>query len=219
MGVLVLNLKAYKETIGDGAESIAKIAKEVSRQTGVRIIIAPQATDIAKISGTIETIAQHIDPIDPGKGTGALIADSVLKAGGIGSILNHAEKKMDVQQIGVAIAKLRELGMKSFVCASDLEEAKRLAFLGPDFLAIEPPELIGSGVSVSTAKPEIVSGAVAAITMINKRITVLCGAGISSGADAKKAKELGAKGVLLASAVTKAADKKAALLDIAKGLV
>src|SRR3989344_9430189 len=218
MSTLVLNLKAYKETIAEAAIELAKAAKEVSQQTGVRIIIAPQATDIAKVSPIIETISQHIDPIDPGKGTGALIADSVLKAGGIGSILNNAEKKMDPPQVSVAIAKLRELGMKSFVCAGDLEEAKKIDFLGPDFLAIEPPELIGSGVSVSTAKPEIVSGAVAAITQINKRIIVLCGAGISNGADAKKAKELGAKGVLLASAVTKAKDPKAALLDIAKGL-
>ncbi|HIK02630.1 TPA: triose-phosphate isomerase, partial [archaeon] len=69
MGVLVLNLKAYKETIAEGAESIAKIAKEVSQQTVVRIILAPKATDIHRISSIVETIAQHIDPIDPGKGT------------------------------------------------------------------------------------------------------------------------------------------------------
>ena len=218
MALVVLNFKAYKQAIGDGAAKLAQIAKEVSQQTGVRIIVAPQPTEISKTSPIIETIAQHIDPIDPGRGTGFILADSILQNRGIGSLLNHSEHKMDYRELGVAIAKMRELGLKSFVCAKDADEARQIAFLNPDFIAVEPPELIASGKSVSNEKPEVVKDSVSAIQQVNKKVKILCGAGISNGADAKKAKELGTEGVLLASAFVLAKDPKAVLLDIANGL-
>src|SRR3989338_7501924 len=218
MAIIILNFKAYKQAIGEGSLKLAQIAKEVSQQTGVRIIVAPQPTEIAKTSQIIETIAQNIDPIDPGRGTGFLLADSVLQNGGIGSILNHSEHPMDFQQLGVAVAKLRELGLKSVICAKSEADARQIAFLNPDFLAIEPPELIGTGKSVSTTQPEVVKNSVNAIQQVNKKVKILCGAGISNGLDAKKAKELGTEGVLLASAFVLAKDPKAVLLEIANGL-
>ena len=144
--------------------------------------------------------------------------DTVLQNGGIGSILNHSEHPMDFQQLGVAVAKLRELGLKSVICAKSEADARQIAFLNPDFLAIEPPELIGTGKSVSTTQPEVVKNSVAVIQQVNKKVKILCGAGISNGTDSKKAKELGTEGVLLASAFVLAQDPKAVLLDIANGL-
>ena len=47
---------------------------------------------------------------------------------------------------------------------------------------------------------------------------LLVGAGVKNGEDVRLAIELGAKGVLLASGVTKASDPKAVLLDLASGL-
>ena len=82
----------------------------------------------------------------------------------------------------------------------------------PDYVAIEPPELIGSGIPVSKADPGIVRNSVAAVTDPN--VKVLCGAGISKGEDVKAALELGTVGVLLASGVVKAKDPKAALRDL-----
>ncbi|MBU2560167.1 triose-phosphate isomerase, partial [archaeon] len=96
--------------------------------------------------------------------------------------------------------------------------SKAAAEMGPTSIAIEPPELIGSGIPVSKADPGIVSDSVAAVENINKDIIVLCGAGISTGEDVKAAIELGAKGVLLASGVVKAGDPKSVLLDLASGV-
>lgn len=218
MALVVLNFKAYKEATGESAVKLARIAKEVSQEANVRIIVAPQAPDICKTSPIIETFAQHIDPFEPGAQTGYMLAEAVLSAGAVGSILNHAEHKMPLQDIEKTIKKLHSLGMKSLVCAKDTEEAKQVAVFNPDYIAVEPPELIGSGVSVSTAKPEVVKDTVAAIKNINKKIIILCGAGVSNGADGKKAKKLGVEGVLLASAFVKAVDPKTLLLDIAEGV-
>jgi triosephosphate isomerase len=45
-------------------------------------------------------------------------------------------------------------------------------------------------------------------------VPVLCGAGVKTGKDVRRALELGAKGVLLASGVVKAKDPRKALQDL-----
>ena len=86
--------------------------------------------------------------------------------------------------------------------------------MGPTFIAVEPPELIGGDVSVTNADPAIVSDTVAVVKSVNPGVRVLCGAGVKNGADVAKAIELGAEGVLLASGVTKAQDVDAVLADL-----
>ena len=88
----------------------------------------------------------------------------------------------------------------------------------PNFVAVEPPELIGGDISVTTADPGIVSSTVNAVKNINKNVKILCGAGVKDGKDVAKAIELGADGVLLASGVVKAKDKKSVIRDLASGL-
>ena len=218
MGLVILNFKAYKEASGVNAENLGKICKESKEATGVQIIVAPQTVDILKTSPLIETIAQHADPNPAGSGTGSNLVEALKQAGAIGTILNHSERRIPHMQIGATIQRLKENEMISVVCAQDDEEAKALAEFSPDYIAVEPPELIGSGISVSEAKPEVVTKTVENIKQVNPEVKVLCGAGISNGSDVKKAIELGVEGVLLASAFTKSADPRAVLLDICGGL-
>jgi triosephosphate isomerase len=84
-------------------------------------------------------------------------------------------------------------------------------------VAVEPPELIGSGVAVSKAKPEIITDTVSRIRKINKDVMILCGAGITSGDDVREALRLGTQGVILASGVVKAKNQLAAIEDLASG--
>ena len=104
------------------------------------------------------------------------------------------------------------------MCADSVREAEAIAGLSPDFIAIEPPELIGGDVSVTKANPEVVSSAVDRIRRANPKVEVLCGAGVKAGRDVSRAIELGAVGVLLSTGVVKAKDPKKALTDLAKGL-
>jgi triosephosphate isomerase len=77
--------------------------------------------------------------------------------------------------------------------------------------------LIGSGIPVSKADPEVVRGSVAAVKKIAPNVGVLCGAGITHGEDLQAALELGSIGVLLASGIIKAKDQKKALEDLVTG--
>ena len=70
-------------------------------------------------------------------------------------------------------------GFPVCACAADVEEAKALAELNPTFI-VEPPELIGGDISVTTAGQPIVSDTVAAVKAVNPSVRVLCGAGVKT---------------------------------------
>jgi triosephosphate isomerase len=85
-------------------------------------------------------------------------------------------------------------------------------------VAIEPPELIGTGIPVSKAQPEIVSGTVRLVREVNGKVTILCGAGISHGEDVSAALKLGTQGVLVASGIVKAKDPYMIMLAFAEAM-
>jgi len=200
---------------------IAKGAERVSNETGVCICVAPQFTDLRIIASSVSipVLAQHVDPYPPGSYTGSVSVEALKDAGVAGSILNHSEKKLQLASISAAVKMLRDAGMFSLVCADDVDSAMAVAALNPTALAVEPPELIGTGIPVSRAKPEIVSESVRRVRSINREVKVLCGAGITTGEDVSRAIVLGSDGVLLASGVVKAKDPEAVMRDMAKAVL
>ncbi len=107
--------------------------------------------------------------------------------------------------------------MTSIVCVKDVAEVKKYVKLNPDYIAIEPPELIGSGKAVSKEKPELIAKAADAVKNSNTKL--LCGAGIVSGEDVSKAIELGSKGILVASGIIKAKNWNKIISEFAEALV
>ena len=172
---------------------------------------------INQSSPNLEIWSQHLDPVGMGSFTGWLQPDNAIERGAKGTIINHAEHKVPLSHVEELMKQLPE-GFHICACAADVEEAKALAALSPTFIAVEPPELIGGDISVTTADPAIVSDTVAAVRNINSNVRVLCGAGVKDGKDVRTAVELGAHGVLLASGVTKASDVDAVLADLVAGL-
>ncbi len=218
-GFCVLNFKAYPNSVGKRALALAETADAVAGETGANIIVCPQAVDLRTIARAVKipVFAQHIDASKPGAFTGSMTAEAAKDAGAIGTLINHSERKLTLEAVRATVARCKEVGITSICCAATVDEARKIAAVEPNFIAIEPPELIGSGISVSTANPEIVRGSVAAVRKVAE-VPVLCGAGISNGGDVKKAMELGARGVLLASAFVNAKDPNALLLEMAGSL-
>ncbi|VVB56568.1 Triosephosphate isomerase [uncultured archaeon] len=214
--LIALNLKAYAESSGAAGLELCETAQQVARASGVRIIACPDATllrQAAQAGG--EIFAQEVSGLEPGARTGWTTAEQLARAGVKGSLINHSEHRVEKKEIEGAIARLRANNLESMVCAQDAKESALLAKLKPAYVAVEPPELIGSGISVSTAKPGIVTDTVALIRKANPGVGIICGAGVSTAADVKKAFELGVDGVLLASAYVKAKDPKKLLEDMA----
>ena len=213
---LIFNFKAYKEASGKRAVLFAKICSKISKKYRVKIGIAPQYQDIYLISKKFKNLvifSQHIDPYPPGAFTGHVVAEN-LKGLIDGSFLNHSEKPMELKDLKECIRILKKQKLISLVFVSTPFKARIIAKFSPHIIAIEPPELIGTGVSVSRAKPEVVAKTVEKVKRINSKVKVYCGAGISSAEDVRKAFELGAEGVAIASAFVKSKNPRLFLKKI-----
>ena len=220
--LMVVNFKTYAEATGERAVELARIIGELARGTGIKVAVAPQHVDLYQVASQVDipVLAQHVDPITFGTHTGWLLPEAAKEVGAVGALIDHSEHPMVLQDIARVIGRLKELGMTSIVCASDPNLIKSVTALDPDIVAVEPPELIGTGRAVSRVKPEVVSGAVKAAKSVNPAVRVLCGAGIASGEDARLALELGAEGILIASTIVKPreGDHKAITLEILEGM-
>ncbi|MCC7553326.1 MAG: triose-phosphate isomerase [Methanobacteriaceae archaeon] len=214
--IVILNFKTYLESSGEKALNLAKSLESVEEESGITMIAVPQSADIYRIKEetSILTLAQHIDAISPGSNTGSNLFETLLSSGIDGSLLNHSEKRMELADIDLVNSKLNDNDLISCICSNNVKTSIAVATMNPQFVAIEPPELIGTGIPVSQAEPEVVQGTVDEVKKINKDVKVLCGAGISTGEDMAQALELGAEGVLLASGIIRADDPKKALLDL-----
>ncbi|MCD6140544.1 MAG: triose-phosphate isomerase [Thermococcus sp.] len=214
--IIAINFKTYAQATGERALKIAKAAEEVYKETGVTIVVAPQLADLYRIAQEVEipVFAQHIDPIKPGSHTGHVLPEAVKEAGAVGTLLNHSENRMILADLEAAIRRAEEVGLMTMVCSNNPAVSAAVAALTPNYVAVEPPELIGTGIPVSKAKPEVITNTVELVKKVNSGVKVLTGAGISSGEDVKKALELGTVGVLLASGVTKAKDPEKAIRDL-----
>lgn len=217
--LILVNYKTFREATGRGAVRLAALAEEASRKTGICFAVAPQAVDLRLVAMSVEIpiFSQHVDPVGQGQFTGHISPEAAVDAGCIGTLIGHSERPLGLDEIEATVRRAREAGLIQVVCADSVERGKAIAPIKPDMIAIEPPELIGTGVPVSRARPEVVSGAVEAIRDLEPGVRVLCGAGISRGEDVSAALRLGADGVLLASGVVRAPDPLKVLLELAEG--
>lgn len=195
--LVLVNCKAYEQGIGENVLRVARACEEMGA------CLAVQAVDVFRVSSqtSAEVWSQHVDPVGFGSHTGAVLPEAVKQAGAVGTLINHAEKQLSLDEIGAVVSRCKEVGLRTVVCASSVEVASQVASFAPDFVALELPELIGGDVSIVSADSSVVSEAVTAVS-----VPVLVGAGVSSHEDLVRSQELGAVGVLLASAVVKKAD-------------
>ncbi len=218
---LIINFKNYGEVLGEKSLELAKYAEKVARSTGVEVIVSPPHPMLHSVAKAVRigVFSQKLDEGEEGKSTGSLIPESVSRAGCTGSILNHSESRIGLATIGRLLPRMRSLSLVSCVCAETLDEVSRIAELSPDFLAIEPPELIGTGISVSKARPEIITESVRRARKKDYAGRMLCGAGIVTADDAIAARKLGVQGLLVASSIVKSPSWEEKIGELSKALL
>jgi triosephosphate isomerase len=217
---IIINFKTYLQAMGQQAVRLARLVESISNEYDIYIGIAPQFTDLQAVVQQVDipVFAQHIDVFEPGSHTGHVLPEAVAATGAVGSLLNHSERQLDLKEIEAAVQRCQETNLTSIVCADTPEKTVQVAAFKPDIVAIEPPELIGTGIPVSQAQPEIVENTVGMVREQDSEILILCGAGISTGDDVAAALTLGTQGVLLASGVVKAKDPAQVLIDLVEGV-
>ena len=218
--MFIINCKNYEEVSGEKIIKFVKTAEKISKKYKIKIAIAPPQHLIGVVAKSkIPILAQHIDDSKVGSTTGFIIPELLKKSKVSGSIINHSEHRISNQEIKNLVSKLKELKMISVLCVKDVAEVKKYAELNPDYIAIEPPELIGSGKAVSKEKPELITNAANAVKIASNNTKLLCGAGIVSGEDVSKALELGSKGILVASGIIKSKNWDKIMSEFAKSMV
>ena len=218
--MFVINCKNYDEISGDKIIKFVKTAEKVSKKYKVKIAIAPPQHLIGLVANSsILILAQHVDDSKVGSTTGFVIPELLKNSKVKGSLINHSEHRISSNEIQKLVLKLKELKMISIVCVKDVAEVKKYSKLNPDYIAIEPPELIGSGKAVSKEKPELIAKAAETVKSARNKTKLLCGAGIVSGEDVVKAIELGSKGILVASGIIKTKNWNKIISEFAKALV
>ncbi len=217
MNVVALNLKTYTESSAKNALKLLDACEK--SKTNTQIILIPNLLDttlIALNAKKTKVYVQYTDTVPQGAHTGHIPMQLLLAAGVQGILINHAECRLPFLAIKQRVQQAHALKLETLLCAKDDTEAAQLAKLNPTYIAVEPPELIGTGISVSTAQPALIEKSVVAIRKVNKNVKILMGAGISNSMDYKIALKLGSNGVLLASAFVKAPKPKEWLQELTK---
>lgn len=198
---------------------LVKILDGVANETQAKIIPVVQAVDVKEAvqSSRLEIWVQHVDAVGFGPHTGAILPEAVFEDGAGGTFLNHSEKKFsDFESLSAAHKRAFEVGLKTLIFASSLEELSKVCLLKPTYVAYEPPQFIGSTTtSVVSAEPDVILKAVEIAK--SHELPLVVGAGVHSGEDVKKALQLGAVGVAVTTDIVKAEDPKKDLLELAEG--
>ncbi|MGQ0606345.1 MAG: triose-phosphate isomerase [Candidatus Nitrosotenuis sp.] len=216
--MFIINYKNYDEISGNNAEKLARIAEKMARKYKVKIAIAPPHHLLGiRYAGPV--LAQHVDNMKTGSTTGFVIPELLKKSKITGSLINHSEHRISSKDIVKLVERFRQLGMISVICVQDISEVTKYAKLNPNYIAIEPPELIGSGKAVSTERPELITKAAKAVKNAKNNTKLLCGAGIISGTDVRKAIELGSSGILVASGIVKTKNWPRIVDEFAKAML
>jgi len=208
--IIIINFKTYKQ-----GKQVIRLSKQIEKlkNKNIKIIIGVQPSDILEIVNAInkkiKVYSQHVDCQKPGRATGYILPEAIKADKATGSFLNHSEHKLPFKVLKKTVKRCREVGLKTAVFASTLKEAKKIKKLNPDYIIIEPPELVGTKKSVSKAKPEL-------IKKISKKLKTdfLVGAGIHCNDDFRKALEFGASGIAISSAITKSGNPRKKLKEI-----
>ncbi len=218
--MFIINCKNYDEVAGEKIIKLAKLSERISKKYKIPIAIAPPHHLIPLITKfRIMILTQHLDDKKVGSTTGFMVPEIVKKSKIDGSIINHSEHRITEKEIKSLVKRLKKLKLKTVLCVKNVSEAKRYAKLNPTYIAIEPPELIGTGRAISTERPQLITNAVDAVRSAKNSTKLLCGAGIVSGDDVARAKELGSKGILVASGIVKAKNWEKIIGEFSRALI
>jgi len=217
--MIFVNFKTYEKGTGVEALKLCEMLEKVATETQIKIIPVIQASDLSEImpTTTLEVWTQHIDSVEFGAHTGAILPEAVFEDGAIGTFLNHSERRFsNFEELKRANARAKEVGLKTLIFAGDLEELSNVCGLNPTYVSYEPPELVGSKTtSVAKAQPEII---VEAVKISRKfELPLVVGAGIKSAEDVRKSLEFGAVGVAVASDVVAATNPEERIEELIKG--
>lgn len=212
-----VNFKIYPGTGGDEGLELAETVERVQRETDATFVLTPQLPDLRRIATetALAVTTPVVDGVQPGRGIGKVLPETIRAAGASGAVINHAESRDTLSAIERKIRRCDAVGMDSVVCVDSVEMGRAVAALDPDSMVFEKPADISTDRAITRTHPDRVRAFVKMVDDANPRTTVLVGGGISTVEDVCLAFEQGADATGAASAISLADDPEARLRSIA----
>lgn len=215
--MLFINFKKVFEGRREEALELLTLIEDLQKSTKIKLIPVLNTPNLDYFSDntSLDLWIQNI-----GVGPGLFDPEEVAENPNwrvSGTFLNHSDHRYeDFDRLALAVSDCRNMGLKTVVFAATEGEVIKICRMKPDFVAYEPPELIGnSEISVASAKPEVVKKVSEICKGFN--LPLIVGAGIHSREDVKRSLELGAVGVAVSKDIVFAKDPKKELRDLIEG--
>jgi triosephosphate isomerase len=197
----------------------ALIADEIAEKYNIPLIFAPpllQLKEVASLTKHLQIYAPHVDSIGVGRYLAATLAEAVVDAKAVGTLLNHAEKPLDDYQLETTMKRCHEVKLKTMVYVASTKEALKVANLKPTIIVIEPTDVIGTGKTgdIALAKETLV-----AVKDFDDSIIVAYGGGISNGDDVYEVIKAGFDLTGSSSALALSTNKKLLLEEMVNSLL
>ncbi len=206
--LFIINAKNYSQGSGENLRRFIEYAESASQDFNVEVLVAPPVVDLYYYAkkNPERLISQAVDTVDYGSSTGHIPLMRLVDMGLKYSLINHSENRVDHMLIKDINLVAKDIGFRLVVCIQSIDELKELLSLGvkPYAYAFEPPELIGSGRSVSKYAGDELQKAVEICREAGVRC--LCGAGITDVEDVELSMEYGVEGILVSSGIIKSKD-------------
>lgn len=210
--LLIVNPKAY--LYGDDVLRLARLTEELAGEFDIPTIFTAQHADlraVAEATTRLTVTAQHMDPIEPGRGMGHVLPESLASAGAAAVVLNHAEHPLTIAQLDATIQRARDVGLRTIVCADSDAQCTAIAHLGPDAMICEPTASIGTG---KMDAGDYIERTTALVKSVNEKILVIQAAGVSRGEDVARVLNQGADGSGGTSGIIKHPDWREILTEM-----
>lgn len=208
----VVNPKSY--LYGDDVLALAKKADELAARYDFDCLFTAQLIDLPKIIAECPHLipcAQNMEALRPGRGMGHILPEALAAAGVKATFLNHAENPATVHELAERIARAKELGILTVVCADSVEEGEVIAAFEPDVMVCELTSLIGTG---KVAGEDYMRASTEAVKKVSPHTKVLQAAGISTGQNVYDAIKYGADATGGTSGIVAADDPFATLEEM-----
>jgi len=213
-----VNCKVYPGTGGEAGRAFAELVERVGEETGGTFVFTPQVPDVRLVARATDlaVTAPAVDPIEPGRGMGRILPETLRAAGAAGAVINHAENRDTLADVEAAIDRCREVGLESVVCVDSVEMGRAVGVFEPDAMVFEKPDDIATDRAITRTHPERVERFVAMRDRVCPETKVTVGGGVATPEDVRLAFEQGADATGAASAVSLAEDRESLLREIGR---
>lgn len=206
---LIINFKSFHLYKGSNCIKLAKEIEQISKQNSFPIAICPPIHCLSTIINEVDlpTFSQVVDPLLKGNFTAKMPIETLVDSGATGILLSD-DLSMSLKDSEFILRTARTLKLLTVFISTNVAISAAVSKLDPHGIAFSPPDYASDGTTVASSTLDPIENHIRRIKIENSRVFPICGAGIKTSADIKKAIELGSHGIMLDDQFLQSSDRE-----------